>query len=361
MSDAQTIAKQKAILRDTLLTPTFMMCAPTYFDPSFEAHGGDVENSFMGENVDPELAQEQWHDFKSTIEKIGGRVILVPAKEGLLDQVYTADPAAFHTDVIFTPDGEDIERIHFKAMHSKFTNADRQGELTSHFNTSCEHTRALRTAAHGTNITIGQSFQKAQFNTEGSGDNVYDRYRGLWWSGYVQNPSDPKSGRSDIRAHAELATLTNRGVMSLEVCGDGYNDYFHIDTSQTPLPRGHVLSYDGGITEGSHDLMRRTALVDFGLPEDDYLIKVSKADAELMACNLTPVTEKDLIVNSLLSDTLVNSLERAGYNTHPVDYSEFLKGGGFFHCTANHINIMGPKGGIANDPDFYDRIDMALS
>jgi len=350
------IEEQKALLKQTLLTPTFMMCAPTHFDPSFEAHGGEVENDFMGDKIDPAKAEAQWHAFKDTLTNLGAKIILVAPKEGQLDQVYTADPAAFHSEVTFNGAGDNIERIHFKSLMCQFTNAGRQAESSAHFIASAEFIHRLRDMAHGTSTSIGATSERAQYNTEGSGDNVYDTYRGIWWSGYAKNPNDPKNGRSDIKAHAQLTKLTGRDVLSLEVV----KPYFHIDTSHTPLPGGHVLSFKDGITPDAHDLMRRVALADFGLPEDDYLINVSKEDAEAFACNLTAVNDKDLIVAHDISDKLESKLVNAGYNPHRIDYSEIRKGGGLFHCTANRINMIGPKGGTANDPGFYDRIESAL-
>lgn len=350
-----TPAAQKSALKDALLTPTFLMCAPDFFDPLKEA---DVPpNDFIADPVDPALARAQWNAFKDKIEELGGKVILVAPQSNLAGQIYTADPAAFHSDITFTPDGQGIERVHFKSLRSKFTNLGRQGELTGHFHAAAEYTQSLRSAAGFGKTTIGVTHENASFNTEGSGDNVYDTYRGIWWSGYVPNPNDPKNGRSDIRAHAQLANLTDRPVLSLEVS----KPYFHIDTSHTPLPRGHILSYEAGVTPEAYAQMKKSTLEAYNLPEDQYLIKVSKEDAELLACNLTPVNDTDLIVNSKISQKLQDDLEKAGYKTHRIDYSEALKGGGLFHCTANRINIIGPKGGTVSNPDFYNRIEAALA
>ena len=346
----------KAQLKDMLLTPTFMMCRPDFYDPSLEAHGASVENEFMGQGIDREKTLEQWHSFKDKLEELGAMILLVEPQEGLLDQVYTADPAAFHTGIKLNERGL-IEQINFQSLRSKFTNTERQKEANAHNKIVSGYINVLKSTAYGIIPTTSSSIANAQFNTEGSGDNVYDTYRGLWWSGFVQNPKDPNGGRSDIKAHDELEALTDRTVLSLEVM----RPYFHIDTSTTPLPGGHVLSYAPGITKEAMEIMKKVALVDFGLPEDEYLIKVSKEDAEAFLCNLTAVNDKDLIVPHDTSEKALSQLANAGYRPHPIDYSEIRKGGGLFHCTANRINMIGPKGGIANDPDFYERIEMALS
>ncbi len=333
------------------------MCAPDFFDPSLDAHGGAVGNDFMGDKIDRNLAKAQWHNFKNTLSSLGAEIILAPPHKGQLDQVYTADPAAFHTEITLDKSGANIEKIHFKSLMSKFTNAARQAESTAHFMAAMDYTSLLHDATLKTGTALSTTHERAKYNTEGSGDNIYDSYRGIWWSGYAKNPNDPKNGRSDIKAHAQLKNLTGHDVLSLEVV----RPYFHIDTSQTPLPRGHILSYEGGITKESYDLMRRVALADFGLPEDEYLIKVSREDAEAFACNVTAVNDKDLIIAHDISDDLAARLTHAGYNLHLVDYSEIRKGGGLFHCSANRVNMIGPKGGTANDPDFYTRIEAALS
>ena len=349
--------KTKTVLKDLLLKPTFMMCEPTNADPSAENENGDLANDFSGEQIDKDKALEQWHGFKDKIEELGGRVILVPPQEGCGGQVYTADPAAFVTDVQLsrgkTPS---VKGVKFSALISQFTNAGRNAEIASHSGMIQSYISELQ-SARLSGVPVSTILQNTKWNTEGSGDNVYDTFRGLWWSGYSRNLSDPRSGRSDIRAHKTLQKLTDREVFSMEVA----RPFFHIDTSQTPLPKGHILSHEEGITAESFKAMRKRMLESFDLAESEYLIKVSKKDANRFACNLTAVTDTDLIVTDDISDKLAGKLAKAGYRLHPLPYDEMRKGGGLFHCTANRINITGPKGGIANDPDYYNRIDLALS
>ncbi len=361
MSATPATSPAAKTLKDLILKPVFIMCDPTFFDPDKEAptleKKHEKPNDFAGKaKVDKELAMTQWQAFQDKIIELGGSVILAKPDEKLTGQIYTADPAAFHTNVVFAEDGKSVEQIHVRALRSKFTNADRQGELSAHFGAACEFTHSLRQAALGTGITISVTHENAAFNTEGSGDNVYDSYRGIWWSGYVPNPSDPKSGRSDIRAHAQLSNLMGHDVLSLQVM----RPYFHIDTAVSPLRKGHVLCFASGMTAKSFDHMRKTALEDYGLSEDEYLIEVDANDANILACNLTSITDTDLIVGKALSDKLKDRLKQAGYTLHELDYSEALKGGGSFHCTANQVNITGPKGGTARDPDFYNRLGASL-
>jgi len=347
----------KSALKDLLLKPTFMMCEPTYYDPANENPDGKMPNNFSGEQIDHEKALEQWHGFKDKIEELGGRVILVPPQQGCGGQVYTADPAAFITDVLVTnAKVPSIKAIQFAALISQFTNAGRNTEVASHSGTIQTFTNELQ-SARLSGVPVSSILEKTKWNTEGSGDNVYDSYRGIWWSGYSKDLSDPTKGRSDIRAHRTLQNLTGREVFSMEVA----SDFFHIDTSQTPLPKGHILSYEGGITAQSFKAMRKRMLESFDLAEKDYLIRVSKKDAYNFACNLTVVNDTDLIVTDDISDKLAGKLAKAGYRLHTLPYSEMRKGGGLFHCTANRINITGPKGGTVNDPDYYNRIELALS
>lgn len=349
--------KTKNTLKTLLLQPTFMMCEPTHLDPAKENPDGSLPNKFSGEQIDREKAFEQWHGFKDKIEELGGRIILVPPQKKCGGQVYTADPAAFMTDIQFTRDKTpSIEAVTFSALISQFTNAGRNAEVASHSGMIQTFTNELQ-SARLSGVPISAVLQKTKWNTEGSGDNLYDTYRGIWWSGYSKDLSDPTKGRSDIRAHNTLQNLTDREVFSMEVA----NNFFHIDTSQTPLPKGHILSYEDGITAQSFKAMRKRMLESFDLAEKDYLIKVSKKDAYRFACNLTAVNDTDLIVTDDISDKLAGKLAKAGYRLHTLPYNEMRKGGGLFHCTANRINIHGPKGGTANDPDYHNRIELALS
>lgn len=347
----------KSALKDLLLKPTFMMCEPTYFDPANENPDGTMPNDFSGEQIDIDKAHEQWHGFKNKIQELGGRVILVSPQQGCGGQVYTADPAAFMTDIQFTrAKTPAIKAVKFAALISQFTNAGRNAEVASHSSVIQTFANELQNTRLG-GVPIHATLQNTKWNTEGSGDNIYDSYRGLFWSGYSRDLSDPRSGRGDIRAHKAMGRLMNRDVFSMEVA----RPYFHLDTSQNPLPKGHVLSYKDGVTAASFDAMRERMLKSFDLCEKDYLLNVTKEDAEKFICNLTAVTDTDLIVPDDASETIMTRLENAGYRVHPLPYDEIRKGGGLFHCTANRINMTGPKGGIANDPDFYNRIDLALS
>jgi len=348
-------ASQK--LRKILLQPTFLMCAPVHSDAKGEENNPPA-NDFSGEDFSKDLAMEQWQGFKDKIEELGGRVILVEPGEDQGAQVYTADPAAFHMDIGFNRSKKNpkLRSVRLSGLVSEFTNADRNPEIANHAIATGAFISDLQ-SSHVSGVEIQAHILKTTFNTEGSGDNVYDPYRGLWWSGYSKDLSNPACGRSDVRAHKTLARLTNREVFSMEVV----RPYFHIDTSQTPLPKGHVLSYKPGITAKSFEQMRKRMLQSFDLAEDKYLINVTKKDALNFACNLTAVTETDLIVPDDISDNLAGKLAKAGYRIHALPYTEMRKGGGLCHCTANRVNMIGPKGGTANDPDFYNRIEAALS
>jgi N-dimethylarginine dimethylaminohydrolase len=343
-------------LRDLFLKPVFLMCPPTFFNPTIEAHGGCTANLYMHHtDFSAAKAEAQWHGYKDKLQELGATVILASPKANALDQIYTADPQAFFTDVEFSANGA-VSRFHFKSMTSRFTNAEREIEKSRHLIASFDFVHDVRSAAQGSAISIGATFESASFNTEGSGDNVYDAYRGLWWSGYSTDLTNPHNGRSDSRSHKQLARLTNRDVLGLKVV----KPYYHIDTSNMPLPRGHVLSHKAGITPESYVAMKKVAFGDFGLPESDYLISVDKADAEVFLCNLTAVNDRDLIVPDDASDKILARLANTGYNIHPLPYDEIRKGGGSLHCTANRINMIGPKGGTARDPDFYNRLAASL-
>lgn len=346
----------KAHLRDLLLRPSFMMCRPTYFDPTLDAHGGEGANDYFNNNpFHRHEAVSQWNTGVNLIKELGGDVWPVQPKAGLLDQIYTADPQAFLTDV--TLKNGRLEKITHRSLVSKFTNAARNAEIEEHIRASNSFSAQLKGSAQALGILTDCHRELSQFNIEGSGDNVYDPFRGIWWSGFVDNLGDPTVGRSDKRSHAQLSRLTDRPVMSLEV----QHPYYHIDTSHTPLPKGHILSYKDGISSESFELMRRVAFTNFNLPEENYLIEVDADDAAILGCNLTVFDRENLIVCDKISNRLQDQLTEAGYYIHLRNFDTARRAGGLWHCTQNRINIMGPKGGTIANPQYYEQISAALS
>ena len=322
------------------MKPTFAMCPPEYYDYRRKVHkavNGYVPNAFHGSapSLDRTLIFQQWNNLKAKIIELGGHVLEVAPREGLLDQVFTADPVLGLSD----DTGE------HNYLTSMFSHPARQPEQRPFIRLLEEfHDRSYaRKPDHRMHIF------PAMVLTEGSGDNVYDHFRNVFWSGYklqtaesfseikIKRPdvdgSNAPWGRSDRAAHFQISSWFRVAVNSLEVV----KPYFHIDTTLAPLPRGHMLCYRGGLTEESFAKMKEEAFDKYGLDPEEFLIEVDKEDARRFACNIVCFNGRD-VITPLISDKLRQTIESKGYKVHMVDVSEFIKGGGGPHCLTNFVN-----------------------
>ncbi len=337
-------------LRELLLTPTFVMCQPKYI-----SEANDGTNAFEG-HTSRKGALEEWFNLKALIEELGGRVIEIPATEGNIGQVYTADFAAFSTNVTFTDDNKILD-VNFNTLSSRFTNTLRTDEGRLAIPAIKAYETELFQSCYG--VIEGSARTKhetSSFAFEGSGDSVLDPFRGIFLAGYSNDLKDPKKGRTDKRAHKQLARVTDRDILSLPVD----NNFFHIDTSQMPLDGGYVLSYRGGVMTKSYNYMCKKLFADYGLDKDEYLIQVSAHDAAVLASNVIEVKPKVLIVSDEISMNLAKRLENAGFELHGTTLINHRNDGGAGHCIANKINVNAPLNGTQSDPQYREKLEAAL-
>ena len=265
-------------------------------------------------------AIEQWIALKDIFEQHAD-VIVLPAVENCADEVFTAD-ASLSLIVNGTA----------TTVISKFSNIERTPELEIHkqFFKDYDPTRIIH---------------ESPYNIEGTGDNVYDKYRDIFWSGYTENSgrANAASGRSDIRSHPILSKITNTAVYSHHT----FKPYFHIDTSMGVLPRGEVLLYSKGIKNFDAKAFNERAFAQFGLSAKTHLIEVSAADAWAYACNLRVLGNTVVMPNC--SEQLQDQIKRSGYNVITTDLTQFIYSGGGPHCLSNDIQEKKLEGGYANE------------
>ena len=315
-------------------TPTLVMCAPDFFAIRPPDPRNGAANQFEIEGYkeflkDPKAhvrrAGRQHTEGKKLLRSIGFNTRDMDPVEGLHDSPFTAD-ASLSVSLV---NGWNLPRRNV-TIFSRFTNEERSPEVavTRNFFEREFPERETHTSP---------------FFTEGFGDNRYDAYRGLLWSGFNKNVSreTAASGRSDIRAHAFLTEATGIEVVSLET----KFPYFHTDTSIGPLSKGHVLCFEGGLQPESYQRFLWNAFDRFGLPREDYLIKVSTEDAKRLACNT--VCLGDEVAIPLCSQELQDSIRRAGYNVTATDLSCFIGAGGAYDCITNYVNQPHIPGGYA--------------
>lgn len=312
------------------LTPAYnyvtLMCAPknTWITPEaaniFQTP--EVEAEFKN---DPEGVKEKiLREWSALYEAAHNPVLLNNPDNSdtvkYYDDVFTADASLTH----FTKDG-------YFTILSKFTNVQRQPEVMV-------HKKAIEDIAKKYNLK-NHRFVEAPFNTEGTGDNVYDPFRNVFWSGYTDNTdsSHAAEGRSDLRAHKVLAAESKTQVNSLKTA----NGQFHIDTSLAPLPRGQVVLYPAGIdscyTKNKMELFNKMAFGDYGMDPKKNLLLVNEQDAEKFACNLVDLGENRLLVSAAASKEFREALKRLEYDLVEVatPYLDMLGGGA--HCCMQKI------------------------
>ncbi|MES2728515.1 MAG: arginine deiminase-related protein [Pseudomonadota bacterium] len=288
----------------------FLMSPPDYL--GMPEAGDEPANDFSRRNHesytrDPAAfivtAQDQWTALRDTLLQTGALISYLPPLPGAIDGAFTADAS-----VTLWRDG------HPHVILSQFANVPRQVETT--------HRRAGLTALWGDKMRVAN----AAFACEGSGDILYDPHRGCLWAGYTVDPSRA-GGRTDHRAHAELATFFDMPVTSLAV----KRPFFHLDTCFSPLPNGHVMVWPEGLQPQSWDVVKTM------IPPAQMIV-VDKEDAYALACNIIAATP-DTLVTSLISDTLRQALEKCGYTVLPVDVGQFIQCGGGVHCLTNPLHL----------------------
>ena len=340
-------------MKTQLFNQIVLMSPPDYFGLEGPDEAGKFENALSKRYYkefmdDPQRFREratiQWHGLKETVEAAlnvdgisTGAVVELPAHRDMMNLVFTADPVF----TLATPNitGEN-QRILTIASH--FANANRSQEVDY----TLEFLKNLQ-AVGNTGII------KARHAMEGTGDNVYDRFRDVIWSGYRDPLSgNAEDGRSDVRMHRNIKKLTGVSVNSMMV----QKPWFHIDTCMAPLPTGHILAFMDGMTDQAKETLMREGFERFGMDPKEFLIEVSEEDALNYACNFRQFA--DTVVMADVSDDLKRQLETTGNNMVYVDVGQFIKGGGAVHCLTNTLNEPRVVGGTCRDYG-YDPLELA--
>lgn len=298
--------------------PIFLMCEPTYFkipepDTTWGHFNDQSEQGWHEYKQNPELyrqnAYSQWVAFKDTLISVfNAKVLLLEPVEDLFDQVFTADASLSL-----------IDTSHHFSFISQFTHPKRCQE-------SKVHEKIIKTHFPSREII---PFDAA---CEGAGDNVYDSFRDVYWSGFNATLDNPAKGRSDKQSHQQLQDCLGIKVNSIQVI----RPFFHVDTCLASLSKGHILLYKNGIDATSYEMLLENGFHKLGLDPAKYLIEVSSDAAHQYVCNVINIGNK--IVMAKCSTELPNTLRNLGYEVFEVDVSYFIKAGGGPHCLTNYIN-----------------------
>jgi len=269
---------------DRIATPRhYLMCKPTFFEVSYEI------NPWMDVTVatDAELAVAQWEVLRDTYLSWGHTLEFIDPVPGLPDMVYAANGATVIDGLVYSAKFRYAERAPEGPLYQKwFADA---GFVT--------HTAAEVNEGEGDILMVGDDILAG-------------------W-GF----------RTDIASHAELARLTGRTVVSLELVNP---HYYHLDTALTVLdsdPAHPLVAYHpAAFSPASQQVLA-----------ERYPDALHIDDADAGHLGLNAVSDGLNVVVAPGAVGLAAALRERGFRPHPVDTSELLKGGGGAKCCTLEI------------------------
>jgi N-dimethylarginine dimethylaminohydrolase len=264
----------------------FLMCPPAYFDVSYSI------NPWMDPSapVDRPLALGQWSALVETYRAAGHCVELLDPVPGLPDMVYAANGA-------LVVDG--------RVLPARFAYAEREAEADLH------------AAWHRRNGILygGQDIATPTAVNEAEGDFAVLSERILAGHGF----------RTARAAHSEVAALTGREVISLELVDP---HLYHLDTALTVLDdeRDHLAYYPAAFSPASRRLLAKT------FPD-----AIIATEHDAYAFGLNCVSDGHNVFLPAGAARLRTAITAAGYRPISIDLSELAKGGGSVKCCTQEI------------------------
>ncbi len=276
------MAHLRSLSRPVTVAPQHLLVAdPTHFEVAYAI------NPWMDPtvSVDTALVRRQWESLVEAYEAVGHRVDVLPAVSGLPDLVFAANGAVVSDGV---------------ALISRFRHAERAAEADA-------HEAWLRAA--------GLRVERSRFHLEGQGDVL--RVGEVLLAGH--------GFRTDVRAHAQIAAVTGREVVSLELVDPRW---YHLDVVLFPL--GDTVAW---FPEALAPAARREVVRRF--PD---ALEVSRHDAAVMGCN--SVCDGVHVILPAQAEQLAHDVAARGFEPIPVDLSELRKSGGGPKCCTLELGLV---------------------
>jgi N-dimethylarginine dimethylaminohydrolase len=271
----------------------YVMCPPTYFDVIYSI------NPWMDPNghVDRLLAVRQWSGLVDVYRSTGHRVDLL-------------EPLPDSPDMVFAANGATVVAGH--TLPARFAHPQREAEAAVH---ATWHRR------NGILYGGGVLRQPVAVN-EAEGDFAVLSSRILAGHGFRTSP----------KAHRELAALTCREVISLELIDPRL---FHLDLALAVLDdeHDHIAYYPDAFSRRSRQLLAELF--------PDALIAT---EHDAYAFGLNAVSDGLHVFITAGAHQLREGLPAAGYWPISVDFSELIKGGGSVKCCTQEIRPAPPHG-----------------
>ena len=274
------------------MTPTYLLVAPTHYEVSYAINPW-MKPDTWGSDPGRHLAEagRSFASLEQALRDAGGVVETVEGAPGQPDMVFPANA------------GIVLDRV---ALVAAFRHPQRQGEEAP-FAAIFERLRERELLDRVVRLPE-EVFQ------EGAGDCIWDRTRGLAWTGY-----GPRSGH---KAPAIIADTFGIETVALELATERF---YHLDTCFCVLPGGEVLFYPPAFTaDGVRAIHERVA------PE--LLIEASDEDAARFCVNAVALDRT--VVMAQAAPALKERLGARGYAVREVELSPFiLSGGGAYSMT----------------------------
>lgn len=269
-------------LSSTSNQPRVLMCPPDHFGIEYEI------NPWMNikKGSDPDRAADQWRALYETLGELGAEIDLIEPVAGLPDLVFTANAGLVYRD-LFIP--------------SRFRYRVRGGE-----------TPVFKDWAEGAGFRILKLPEDHLF--EGAGDALFCGE--TLFAGY--------RFRSDVQSHQWIGEQLGVEVLPMELVDPRF---YHLDTCFCPLAPGAAIYYPGAFDDYGRSVLQSR------IPQ---LIEVRAEEAADFSCNAV-VVGRTVILNQA-APRLAEALRRIGFDTRPLEFSEFIKSGGSAKCLTLRID-----------------------
>lgn len=262
---------------------TIIMSPPKYFEVSYSI------NPWMrpgGKKADRYLAYIQWYGLYKKFKSLGKDIRLIPPRVGLPDMVFI-DAGILYSN-LFIP--------------SNFTFEERQGEQ-EYF---VEWFKRRRCDV----VTIDRKYK-----FEGNGDTLWAGERLFFGYGF----------RSQREAHEQIKpVLPHVRLISLELIDPLF---YHLDTCLCLLNDAQAIFLPGAFSQAAQSALDREV----------ELFAVAKTEGKRFACNSVVLGKHVVIPND--TPKTCELLKKLGFETHPLNVSEFIKSGGAIKCLSMHIQL----------------------
>jgi N-dimethylarginine dimethylaminohydrolase len=266
-----------------------LMASPAHFTVESVINPWMKDDQGALNRVDPKKALEQWTALRKAYERIGVRVEVIEAPEGLPDFCFAANQSLVFDEgvvlAVMANESRKPEVAHFEAWYKNY---------------------GFRLRRLPKTIT----------RFEGTGDAIAHPGRKLYWGGI--------GPRTEEAAWKEVAKLTGTNVIPLRLADERF---YHLDTCLSMLNEDSALYIGAALDEDSR------ARVHAGIK---HLHALSFADAANFACNAHCPDGRHVLLQQGSTET-VQWLKDHGFVPVELDTSEFMKSGGSVFCLKQEL------------------------